>query len=149
MAEQTLPAVAKSVYTDCKKCGAERYHTVIAHTSSTSAKVECETCHSKKTYKLPSAAAAARKLSSGGAVKRAPSARGASARAAAHETEYQTLLQETLTGETATYNMKLKFPVKARIQHPKFGLGVVKTAFPDKVDVIFQDEVRSLVHNRQ
>ena len=146
MAEQTLPAVAKSVYTDCKKCGAERYHTVIAHKTATSAKVECETCHSKKTYKISTAA---KDLTSGGAKpKRAPSVRGAAGRAAAHETEYQTLLQDTLTAETATYSMKLKFPLKARIQHPKFGLGVVKTSYPDKVEIVFQDEVRSLVHNR-
>ncbi len=146
MAEQTLPAVAKSVYTDCKKCGSERYHTVLAHTSSTSAKVECETCHSKKTFKISTAKRLA--MNGGVAPKRAPSARSASARAAAHETEYQKLLQDTLTAETVTYNMKLKFAANQRVQHPKFGLGIVKMTTPEKVDVIFQDEVRSLVHNR-
>lgn len=146
MAESTLPAVAKSVYTDCKKCGSERYHTVLAHTTSTSAKVECETCHSKKTYKISTAA---KRLSTGGAKPtRAPSARTASARAAAHEADYQELLQKTLTAETLTYNMKLKFTMNQRVQHPKFGLGVVKQVFPEKVDVVFQEEMKSLVHNR-
>jgi hypothetical protein len=144
MAEQTLPPVAKSVYTDCKKCGAERYHTVLAHTSATSAKVECETCHSKKTYKLPSA----RKAKVPGAPKaKSTSPRGASARAAAHEQEYQTLLSAAPT-DAAPYNMKMKFTLNQKIQHPKFGVGVVKTAFNDKVEVVFQDEVRNLVHNR-
>lgn len=147
MAEQTLPAVAKSVYTDCKKCGAERYHVVLAHTSATSAKVQCEICKSKKTYKIGSLA---KKAMTGVGAKptRAPSARGAAAKAAAHENEYQSLLTATATGENVPYNMKVKFTLNQKIQHPKFGLGVVKVAQPDKVEVVFQDEVRSLVHNR-
>lgn len=146
MAENQLPPVAKSVYTDCKKCGAERYHVVLAHTSSTSAKVECEICHSKKTYKISSML---KKATAGGAkTPRAPSARSASARQAAHESEYQSLLQSTQMGEVTPYNMKLKFGSNQKMQHPKFGLGVVKLALADKIEVIFQDEVRSLVHNR-
>lgn len=147
MAEQTLPAVAKSVYTDCKKCGGERYHVVLAHTSSTSAKVQCEICKSKKTYKIGSTAA---KIAKAGGLKpvRTPTARGAAAKAAAHENEYQSLLSATATGENIPYSMKMKFALNQKIQHPKFGLGVVKTALSDKVEVVFQDEVRSLVHNR-
>ncbi|MCB0363652.1 MAG: hypothetical protein KDD35_13075, partial [Bdellovibrionales bacterium] len=48
----TLPEVAKRVFLDCKKCDSGRYHIVLAHTSKTSAKVECEVCKSKKTFKL-------------------------------------------------------------------------------------------------
>lgn len=146
MAEQTLPAVAKSVYTDCKKCGGEKYHVVLAHTSATSAKVQCEICKSKKTYKIGSLA---KKAMTGGAKpKRATSPRGAAAKAAAHETEYQTMLSAQATGENTPYNMKSQFKLNQKIQHPKFGLGVVKVAQQDKVEVVFQDEVRSLVHNR-
>lgn len=146
MAEQTLPPVAKSVYTDCKKCGSERYHIVLAHTSSTSAKVECETCHSKKTYKISTAMK--RMITGERKVSKGTSARSVSARAAAHEAEYQQMLQDTLTGETLNYNMKLKFVSGQRVQHPKFGLGIVKQIFAEKVDIVFQDEVKSLVHNR-
>lgn len=145
MAEQTLPPVAKSVFTDCKKCGAEKYHVVLAHTSSTSAKVECEICHSKKTYKLPKAAKA--KVPGAAKAPRASSPRGASARAAAHEAEYQTLLAAA-NADSVPYNMKGKFALNQKIQHPKFGVGIVKTSLSDKVEVVFQDEIRSLVHNR-
>ena len=48
----SLPAVASNFHTDCKKCGQERYHRVLAHPTPTTAKLECEVCHSKKTYKL-------------------------------------------------------------------------------------------------
>ena len=52
MAEETLPAVAKSIFVPCKKCAEDRYHTVIAHTSSTSAKLKCEVCGSSKAFKI-------------------------------------------------------------------------------------------------
>ena len=56
-----LPAVAKNVLYQCKKCDAERYHRVLAHTSETSAKIECEICGSKKTFKLTKPKSAAKK----------------------------------------------------------------------------------------
>ena len=47
-----LPAVARNIHLDCKKCGVERYHVVVAHTTATSAKVKCEVCGARRTYKL-------------------------------------------------------------------------------------------------
>ena len=143
MADQTLPAVAKSIFTDCKKCGAERYHVVLAHTSATAAKVQCEICKSKKTYKLPSA----KKVTPGAKKPRVGGGpRSAAGRAAAHEQEYQNLLSSG--SDAVPYSMKVKFPVNQKIQHPKFGVGVVKNAHQDKVEVVFLDEIRNLVHNR-
>ena len=52
MANQTLPPVARKVYAECKKCGVDRYRIVIAHTSSTAAKLQCEVCNAKSVYKL-------------------------------------------------------------------------------------------------
>ena len=66
MNQLILPPVAKSFYTFCKKCDVDRYHMVLAHTSSTTAKIECEVCHSRKTYSLPktgSSSPSARRLS--------------------------------------------------------------------------------------
>ena len=58
-----LPPVAKSVSYPCKKCDAERYHRVLAHTTATSAKIECEICGSKKTFKLDKPKKTTRKAS--------------------------------------------------------------------------------------
>ena len=52
MDDLVLPPVAKNISYYCKKCDSERYHKVIAHTSSIAAKLECEVCKSKKTYKI-------------------------------------------------------------------------------------------------
>ena len=55
--DAALPPVAKSLFTFCKKCNADRYHRVLAHTSTSKAKIECEICKSKKTYTAPKAGA--------------------------------------------------------------------------------------------
>lgn len=143
MAEQTLPPVAQKIYTDCKKCDAERYHVVLAHTSATAAKVQCEVCKSKKTYKLPSAKP--KRTATGAKPRKSPSAE---ARKSAHENEYKTLLDNAANADTQPYNMKTKFATQQKLKHPKFGLGIIKMALTDKIEVVFEDEVRMLVHNR-
>lgn len=148
MAEQVLPAVASRFFTDCKKCDAERYHIVLAHPTSTSAKVECEVCHSKKTYKLAgkkSATGLPKKVSGAAAAKKA---KADETRKSSHSKEFHELV-ESAKGDAQGYNMKLKFTLNQKIKHPKFGVGVIKAALPDKIEVVFEDEIRMLVHNRQ
>ncbi|MFN7262495.1 MAG: hypothetical protein ACK5RO_11345 [Pseudobdellovibrionaceae bacterium] len=145
MAEMTLPPVAKTVHLECKKCACERYFVVVAHTSATSAKVKCEVCGSQKTYKLPSKNPQPRQLA-GAAAKRKEAA--AQAKKNAHSDEYNNLMA-SVQGETSKYSMKSNFPQNTKISHPKFGDGFVRLSYADKIEVVFSDEVRSLVHNRQ
>ncbi len=156
MSQTELPAVAKNFYTLCKKCEAERYHVVLAHTSEKSAKIKCEVCGSVKSYTLPKA----RKASTTSAAK-APGAaktgtgrggrRGKNSeesRRAAHQSEYEGLLQTHDAKPTQAYSMKGKFELNHKLNHPKFGLGVIRAIQQDKIEVVFQDEIRSLIHNR-
>lgn len=148
MAELSLPAVASRVFTSCKKCDAERYHIVLAHTNATSAKVECEVCHSKKTYKLPSAkgtkSTGVKKVTGAAATKKAQAAEN---RKNAHSREFGELVASAQSDEQ-NYTMKTKFAQNDKIKHPKFGVGVIKVSLQDKIEVIFEDQVRMLVHNR-
>ncbi|MGE5084935.1 MAG: hypothetical protein ACM3MG_01440, partial [Bacillota bacterium] len=66
----TLPPVAKSFFAFCKKCDADRYHVVLAHTSATSAKIKCEICGSQKTYSLPKTQTKTGKPLTGAAAKK-------------------------------------------------------------------------------
>lgn len=140
----SLPPVAKSFYTFCKKCDADRYHIVLAHTSAASAKIECEICHSKKTYSLPKAGA--KKTASGGTVapKRTSSM---SARMSAHNNQFESLMNKDV--DVNSYNMKTKYAKDTKIDHPKFGIGFVTEATVDRIEVVFKDEVKTLLHNRQ
>lgn len=140
MSELTLPAVAKSFYTFCKKCDIDRYHRVLAHTSPTTAKIECEVCHSRKSYSLPKPGTVAKRLAQAG-VK-------AGARKTSHTGEYEIYNQKHMSVDATKFNIKSKFKQDQKIDHPKFGIGFVQKVYVDKIDVIFAEEVKSLVHNR-
>ncbi len=139
-----LPPVAKSFFTFCKKCNADRYHVVLAHTTSKTAKIKCEVCGSQKSYSLPKAGGAA------GAAKVTRARAGSeSARRSSHNAEYEALMQAQESASEVGYSIKGKFALNQKINHPKFGLGIVRGVQPDKVEVVFSDEVRNLVHNRE
>ena len=136
----TLPPVAKSFFTLCKKCGADRYHRVLAHTTTTSAKIECEICKSKRTYSLP-------KTSTSSKTKK-PSTRTVSARRTSHADEFNTLMANRGEEKGTPFSIRTKFEMDQKIDHPKFGAGFVKNVLIDRVDVMFQDELKTLIHNK-
>ena len=46
------------------------------------------------------------------------------------------------------YSIKKRFEEQAWIQHPKFGLGFVKKCVhPNKIEVLFNDDIRTLIHS--
>ncbi len=142
MSQLTLPPVAKSFYTFCKKCDADRYHRVLAHTSSTTAKIDCEVCHSRKTYSLPktgSASPSAKRLSGQSPVAR---------KTTSHTGEYEVRMQNMQSKDAMPFSIKNKYEENQKISHVKFGIGFVQKVYSDKIDVIFSDEVKSLIHNR-
>ncbi len=142
MTQAVLPPVAKSFHTFCKKCDVDRYHIVLTHTSSTSAKIECEVCHSKKTYTVPKEGSMAKKAKVAGAAK-VPRARKNS-----HADEYNSLMLNRGAEKGIPFSIKTKFQMDQKIEHTKFGPGFVKTVQPDRVDVMFSDEVKTLMHNK-
>ncbi|MCX7978802.1 MAG: hypothetical protein N2578_07340 [Bdellovibrionaceae bacterium] len=136
--EIQMPEVGKSFYTLCKKCGTERYHKVLALPTPESAKLECEVCHKKSTWKKPKPK-----------VERVSKAKAAeSASAQAHLEQFQSLMALNESRSPLKYSMKTKFALNAKLEHPSFGVGVVCRVMPDKVEVCFEDQVRLLVHNR-
>lgn len=141
MTQMTLPPVAKSFFTFCKKCDSDRYHTVLTHTSTTSAKIECEVCHSKKTYTLPKAGSSVAKKATGKTTT--PRVRKNS-----HADEYNQLMMNRGDEKGLPFNIRTKFEVDQKIDHPKFGPGFVKGVQLDRVDVMFSDELKTLMHNK-
>lgn len=145
MTMTSLPPVAKSFFTFCKKCDGDRYHVVLAHTSATSAKIECEICKSKKTYTLPKAQTRTGKPLTGAAAKKREATM--SSRKSSHRNEYD-MLMSNQSANVSSYNMKQKFEKNTKLEHPKFGMGFIKEAQNEKIEVVFEDAVRSLIHNR-
>jgi len=141
--EETLPPVARKVFAECKKCGVDRYHIVIAHTSSSAAKLQCEVCNAKSVYKLEGASKKKKKsVKAADGTETPPKSRKTGS-----EKRWRELRDKT-TGSAAAYNMKAAFLPQTSIQHPKFGLGIVVGVTPQSIQVVFEDGERSLVHNR-
>ena len=132
-----LPAVAKSIHLACKKCEVDRFFTVVAHKTATSAKVKCEVCGASQTFKLAKEKKAKK-----------PSTRKPKKPTVTPEMVWEQLKSEIGEEEVVPYNMKTRFLADSAIKHPKFGLGFVKMATSEKIEVAFQEGERSLVHNR-
>jgi hypothetical protein len=139
---QTLPAVASSFYTHCKKCEVERYHKVLAHASEVAIKLQCEVCAKKSTLKFEDPNKKVR------APKKTSAAKVSAARNMYIE-EFELLKSQSDLAKAKPYSMKNIFQAAEAIQHTKFGTGFIKSVQGDKIEVFFEDEARFLVHNRQ
>lgn len=135
----SLPPVAKSFYTFCKKCETDRYHMVMTHTSSTQAKMKCEVCGKTMTWSLPKTS-----NTPGSSKPKTSTARSRSN----HREQWELLLQTNAAAPEKSYNLKTKFEVNTLLNHPKFGRGFIKEVQNDKIFVVFEDEVKTLMHNR-
>lgn len=140
-----LPPVASSYYCRCSKCGLDRYHKVVTHTNETTVRLKCEVCGKTGNHNLE-----VKKSSSSPKSKsaRPASAKALSARASAHAAEYEAFKNGANSNDVVNYNMKTTFKVSQLLQHPKFGLGLIRSVQGDKIEVFFEDEVRLLVHGR-
>lgn len=130
-----LPAVGQNIYVACKKCAADRYHKILAHSTPTSAKIQCEVCKSKKTFRLPKP-------------KKARAKRPSKKNAGPAMPEWSTLREQLADGNVLPYKMSERFELEVAIEHPKFGLGFVMLSTPAKIDVVFEEGLKSLIHNR-
>jgi hypothetical protein len=134
-----LPAVAKSFYTFCKKCNTDRYHMVQNHPTPTSAKMKCEVCAKTMTWKPPKTASQKAAIKKEGVARKARNT---------HKDQWELFLQTHANAPEHDYTLKGKFEMNTVLKHPKFGRGFVKESLADKIEVVFEDEVRFLMHNR-
>lgn len=133
---ETLPAVAKNFYYPCSKCDSERYHKVLAHLSSTEAKLECEVCGSKKKYKL------------GGTMSKTTKKKTTRRKTVSHEETWNQLKENLSNIDPEVYTIKGSYNAETLIDHPTFGIGVVTDSQSRKIEVCFQEGVKTLMHRR-
>ena len=143
---QGLPPVAKSFYHDCTKCETERYFKVLAHTSDTAAKIECEVCGSKRKYTI---AKATKKTTKKKTTKK-KTVRKTRKKAEELHLETYTALEKKFSGKApVSYTASGKFSPEMVIDHPSFGIGYVTLCVPHKIEVVFKEHVKSFVHQYQ
>lgn len=132
---ETLPAVAKNFFYPCSKCDSERYHRVIAHLSPTEAKLECEVCGSKKKYSVGKKMATTKKK-----VTRK--------KKSTHEDTWSELKEKFSDLPPEVYSVRGSFRTDSVIDHPTFGIGIVTEMANHKIEVCFQEGMKTLMHRR-
>ena len=141
MAAVTEVAVGKDVFSVCGKCGDE-WHVIVAMDGRKITKVQCKLCMGYHRYKPPEG----EQRVDGAEVRRRTvgSKRKPSTQSAGHP-----VVQADLSRPVRTYAMSETYEPGDRIDHPKFGHGVVEvTSQPGKMMVHFPSGRRTLAHGR-
>lgn len=126
--------VGKDIGSICRKCG-DTWHVVVAMDGNRIVSVECKMCGGRHRFKSPDAPSTRRK-----AARKGTGAKRAAPREPAAFDPNRPI---------RTYRPTETFEAGDRIDHPKFGVGVVAAvAGPGKIQVEFPDTLRVLVQGR-
>jgi len=137
-----LPEVAKNIYYDCTKCDRERYFKVLAHTSETTAKLQCEVCGAKRKLDI------AKKKKKAKKAKTAKKARkkATTKKVLDHQEVYSGLQEKNEGKAPVAYLISGNFAKDMVIDHPSFGVGYVTSCMGHKLEVVFEEGVKDLIH---
>ena len=114
----------------CPLCDLELWHTVVAIVGKQPARIRCNTCKSERNYKAPKLESSSRSSKLQGS----------------HPDFYQQKLRENVMKTVKSYRADSEFAAEDVVDHIKFGRGIVlKLVHPDRINVLFQDEMRTLV----
>jgi len=135
-----MPSVGADVESICRKCG-DVWHVVVAKVGESIAKVQCKECGSMHKHRPP-----------GGAVKKSSTVtrRGASAAKTSRAKKApalpaEAMIEPDLSKSIRPYSIRETFAVGERIDHPKFGIGIIENAGEaGKIQVHFPDGRRVL-----
>ncbi len=112
----------------CGKCKEVREHVIAAIDADGSiGRVECRTCHGNHIY-------------------RERSSRAATTRSSTRSSKKESATAIEKIGPLRAYSMQERFVAGDRVDHPKFGVGVVVEVRAGKIDVKFGREVKTLIH---
>jgi hypothetical protein len=142
-------SVGKEVLSHCSKCKLILAHIIVTmKDSATPGKTQCKTCKATHSFKDPGAKKA--KTSVNKVIK---SAKAKSRTGSKKSTEtvaelWTKAINKNITG-TKSYTIKGSFITGDIIDHPTFGQGVVEKLIDNnKIEVLFQDDYRTLMHKK-
>ncbi len=134
-------SAGKEVLSYCGKCKLPLGHTIVSmKDSATIGKVECNTCHAVNMYKDPASKA-----------KKVKSTSGRKKTTRKKTVSVGELWMEEMgkaSGKAKSYSIREKFESGDIIDHKKFGPGIVQELIDDKIEVLFQHELKLLVHGK-
>jgi hypothetical protein len=140
-------SVTDNVEAKCTRCNAILNHTIVAMVEGRIVRVKCNTCQGEHNYRT--GAVAKKAASSDGAAK--PKTAGSAAAkgtkkdpAAAERAEWEAISPGFNPEKAAAYSMTGKFRMNSLVQHPSFGMGVVRKVLIGKIEILFKDGIKLL-----
>lgn len=128
----------KEVLSYCGKCKLALAHVIVSmKDTNTFGKVQCKTCGATHAYKDP--ATKAKK------VKSKPRVPGGKTKSISVGELWTEELAKA-NGKAKTYSIRETFIVGDLLDHKKFGPGIVQALIDGKIEVLFQHEIKTLVH---
>ena len=136
------PAVGADIESLCRKCG-DVWHVVVAKDGDQIAKVQCKQCNGYHKYRPPPSA---KKGASRSVSKRSTSKSSSKKKTQTVSARFDEPQVEANTNKPVVpYKFSETYEAGDRIDHPKFGHGVVEiTSEPGKIQVFFPDGRRWL-----
>ena len=143
--------VGKDVEAACRKCG-EVWHVIVSmDEKGVITKVQCKECMGYHRYKPPEGEERVDAKPKTAKVRRVAPAKGKSTSRATTKTRKITdepKVEPDLSRPVKGYSMRDAYEPGDRIEHPKFGQGVVESSDSGKMSVFFEDGRRTLAHAR-
>jgi len=142
------PKVASETIAYCTKCRMDLNHTIVAMAGDRIVRVHCRTCKTEHAYKSPKGLTTpAPKDTPVAREKKAAKKAESRDEAVPVEAEWTKMMNASRSQPAKAYSAKTPFLVGDRIQHSMFGEGVVnKLVYPNKIEVVFQMDVKTLIH---
>ncbi len=145
---------AKEVLSYCGSCKMDLMSTVVAKVETKIVKVQCKTCKKEHGFKQPKGvtepgkkapAVKAAKKSRVVDIDRTPPAKTITS----HE-EWTKLMSSSKDAKKVKYTPKARLQQGDVVEHPSFGDGfVMKIAFPNKAEILFETDLKVLIHSRE
>ena len=139
--------VGSEVLYYCSSCKLDLAHVLVSELKGKPSKVECKTCKKTHKYSAPKGAVDGQVAVKEKKVreKKADAKKTSTKSVAAEWAE----LMSTKDASTAkAYSVKNEYVVGDIVKHPVFGNGIVrKIVFPNKMEIIFEEDVKLLIHS--
>lgn len=133
-------AAGKEVLSYCGKCKLPLAHIIVSmKDTQTLGKVTCNTCKATHAYKDPATKTKKVKSKTQGTRK---------SRKSISVGELWTEEMNKASGKAREYGIRETFLTGEIIDHKKFGPGIVQNTIEDKIEVLFQHEIKLLVHGK-
>ena len=134
---KTASRVGGDIDAMCTKCKMVLGHTILAMVGTKAARVRCNTCQGEHNYRAAAATPAKKRWEPASERERKPVV-----------TSWEALLAAKDITRARRYSAKEKFAHDEVVDHPVFGIGLVREIRGDKMDVAFKADVKTLVHGK-